>query len=154
MPVGDMTEGVPSGWTKTIRDLARELPDRMPAPEEWEWARKYERAELRKWARFPVDGDVFEVTHATPVEYLTHWNAPFTDGGSGVLPAGTRFRVMVMQDDAEPINVCADPLDRDRIEKCLIPSEVSSRDGYNGFSLSITTADLNRIYRLVSTHVP
>jgi hypothetical protein len=148
-----MSNGVPAGWKKTYLDLAREFPGRVPSPEEWEWARAYERTELRKWARFPVDGDIFEAVHDTPVEYLTHWKAPFTDGGSGVLPAGTRFRVLVMKGDAEPIRVYADPLDRDLIEKCLIPSKVSSDDKYAGFSLSITTADLNRIYRLVSAHV-
>ena len=80
---------MPAGWRKTIRDL----PDRLPAPEEWEWARTFERTELRKWARFPLDGDIFEAVHDTPVEYLTHWKAPFTGGGTGVLPAGTKFRV-------------------------------------------------------------
>ena len=148
-----MSNGVPAGWKKTIRDLGKELPDRLPAPEEWEWARTYERTELRKWARFPRDGDIFEAVQDTPVDYLTHWRAPFTGGGSGVLPAGTKFRVLVPQGDAEPVGVYASPLERDRIEKLLIPSDMSSQAKYDGFSLSITTADLNRMYRLVSTHV-
>jgi hypothetical protein len=148
-----MSDVFPSGWKKTLSELGAELPGRVPTAEEWGWARAYERAELRKWARFPLNGEVFEATQDTPVRYLTHWRAPFTDGGSGVLPAGTRFRVLVMEGDPEPIGVHADPLESERIEELLVPSSVRTEPKYAGYSLSIGTDELNRLYKLVPAHV-
>jgi hypothetical protein len=148
-----MSDVFPSGWNKTLADLGAELPGRVPTAEEWGWARAYERAELRKWARFPLNGDVFEAIQDTPVRYLTHWSAPFTDGGSGVIPAGTRFRVFVHDSDPEPIGVAAEPLERERIEQLLVPLSVRATFKYDGYSLSIGTDELNNLYRLVPAHV-
>ncbi len=53
--------------------------------------------------RFPRNGEVYEAIEDTPVRFLTHWRAPFTDGGEGVLPQGTRVRVVVFETDPEPI---------------------------------------------------
>lgn len=37
------------------------------------------------------EGDVLVAMDDVRVDYLTQWEAPFTGGGSGVLPAGTRL---------------------------------------------------------------
>jgi hypothetical protein len=141
----------PPGWTKTIADLAAELKEsrRPMGPPETEWARAYERSLLRPWARFPLDGEVYEALEDTPVGFLTHWRAPFTGGGDGILPKGTRVRVKVFDWIREPISVYADPLDGPRIESLLVSEEDRNTAKYDGFSLSIPTADLNKLFRLV-----
>lgn len=87
----------PPGWNKTLSVLIAELTEsRRPiGPPETEWARAYERSLLRPWARFPVDGEVYETLEDTPIKFLTHWRAPFTDGGEGILPKGTQVRVKI-----------------------------------------------------------
>lgn len=52
----------PPGWNKTLSDLFAESSDsRGPVgPPETEWARAYKRSLLRPWARFPLDGEVYE----------------------------------------------------------------------------------------------
>lgn len=141
----------PPGWNKTVSDLFRESQkSRGPVgPPETEWARAYERSLLRPWARFPRDGEVFEALGDTRVHYLTHWRAPFTGGGEGVLPKGTQIRVKVADWIREPISVYADPLDGPRIEQLLVSEQDRGSAKYGGFSLSIPTADLNRLFRLV-----
>jgi hypothetical protein len=141
----------PSGWSKTLTDLIAEAEkSRQPiGAAEGEWARAYERGLLRSWARFPVDGDVYEALDDTPILFLTHWRAPFTDGGRGTLPKGTRVRVKVSDWMREPLGVYAYPLDGSRIERLLVSEEDRKAAKYSGFSLSIRTADLNRLFRLV-----
>jgi hypothetical protein len=142
----------PTGWNKTIADLCAESKgSRKPiGPPETEWARAYERSLLRPWARFPLDREVYEALADTPIRFLTHWRAPFTGGGEGVLPKGTRVRVKVVDWIREPIGVYAEPLDRPRIENLLVPEDERKDAKYDGFSLSIPTADLNKLFRLVS----
>lgn len=146
-----MPDDFPAGWHKTLTELLQEAQEarRPVGPPETEWARSYERSLLRPWARFPLNGDTYEALEDTPVRYLTHWRAPFTDGGSGMLPKGTRVRVEVFDTMPEPIGVYAQPLDRDAIERLLVPETVRQTPKYGGFSLSISTADLNRRFRLI-----
>jgi hypothetical protein len=144
-----MSETFPEGWTKTVQDLVAERARTISA-EEWEWARAYERSRLRPWARFPRNGDIYEALEDMPIRYLTHWRAPFTGGGTGALRKGTRVRVEVPDGDIEPIGVYADPLERDAIERELIPASDRAHEKYSGYSLSIGTKSLNRQFRLVS----
>jgi hypothetical protein len=147
-----MTDDFPAGWHKTIDDLLAEVKElRTPVgPPETEWAVAYERSLLRPWARFPLNGDVYEAIDDTPVSFMTHWFGPFTDGGDGVLPKGTRVRVQVFDFMPEPVSVYADPLDRTVIERLLVPESIRNAHKYGGFSLSVPTADLNRRFRLIS----
>ena len=112
----------------------------------------YEREELRKWARFPRDGEVYEALEAIRVEYTVMWDAPVTSGGAGVISKGTRLRVSVVAEDPEPISVHAEPLEYKRIERELV-TEVGSTK-YSGFSLFVTTKDLNELYRLIQDELP
>jgi hypothetical protein len=141
----------PPGWTKRISDLIAESREkRRPiGPPETEWARAYERSLLRPWARFPLDGEVYEAIDDTPVNFLTHWHGPFTGGGSGILPKGRRVRVKVFDWIREPISVYADPVDGPEIERLLVPEDDRKKAKYGGFSLSIPTADLNKLFHLV-----
>jgi len=110
------------------------MEQRRPiGPPETDWARAYERSLLRKWARFPLDGDIYEALEDTLVKFLTHWAAPFTDGGSGILPKGTQIRVEVFS--PEPIGVYAQPIDREVIEDRLVKAGDRANEKYRGFSL-------------------
>jgi hypothetical protein len=141
----------PPGWNKTVSDVIAESKEsgRSIGPPETEWARAYERSLLRPWARFPLDGEVYETLDDTRVRFLTHWRAPFTGGGDGVLPRGTRIRVKVLDWIREPIGVYAEPLDGPRIESLLVSEADRTNPKYGGFSLSVSTADLNKLFRLV-----
>jgi hypothetical protein len=141
----------PPGWNKTLSDLFAESKDsrRPVGPPETEWARAYERSLLRPWARYPVDGEVYETLECAPVRFLTHWRAPFTGGGEGTLPKGTEVRVKIPDWIREPIGVYADPIDVPRIERLLVSEDDRTNAKYAGFSLSISTADLNKQFRLV-----
>jgi hypothetical protein len=138
----------PAGWNKTISDLMKD-PSRPVGPPETEWAVAYERSLLRDWARFPLDGEVYESLEDTPVRFLTHWLEPFTGGGAGVLPKGTKIRVNVFDWIREPVRVYAVPVDAPRIERLLISQADRKSAKYSGFSLSVGTADLNRVFRIV-----
>ena len=85
----------------------------------------------------------------TRIKFLTHWRAPFTGGGESTLPKGTQVRVKIPDWIREPIGVYADPIDVPRIERLLVSEDDRTNAKYGGFSLSISTADLNKQFRLV-----
>jgi hypothetical protein len=149
-----MRDEFPDGWTKTIADLTAEcdkgLRTSVGSPE-LNWARAYERSLLRPWVRFPVNHDIYEALDDTPVNFLIQWKAPFTSGGSGTLPKGSKVRVTVFEADPDPVGVYASPLEAKAVELVLVPEADRTREKYNGYILSISTADLNTKFRLVAT---
>lgn len=138
----------PQGWSKTINDLVAEK--RNLSGEEIEWARNFEREQLRSWVRFPHPGEIYELIEDAEISYLTHWSAPFTGGGKGLLRKGTQVRIAEATGDPEPISVPAYPLDKASVEVELIPEAERKADKYGGFSLSISTGELNKLFRLVT----
>jgi hypothetical protein len=148
-----MNNVVPAGWSKTIRDLLKERSLGAIRPEEFEWARSYEKAELRKWARFPKAGDRYEAISDTQVDYLISWRAPLTSGGSGVLPQGTVIQVADTILESDPISIYAEALEKEKIEAILVPRQDVRSSKYIGYYLAVYTADLNNHYRLLSTDV-
>lgn len=122
---------------------------RTISAEELEWARSYEVDQLKGWARFPKDGERFEALDNVEVDYLTHWQAPFTGGGKGTLTKGTRIRVAVDAKRPEPVGVNAYPLDKS-LEKLLVPEAERTSPKYGGFSLWIPIAQLNKEFRLIA----
>jgi hypothetical protein len=147
-----MSQDFPKGWTKTVEDLVAEKRDL--SGEEIAWARSYEREQLRSWARFPRPGEVYELCVDAQITYLIHWLAPFTGGGKGMLPKGARVRVAQVISEAEPISVGAEPLEKAQVEAVLIPESERNDEKYGGFSLSIRTAELNKLFRLVEDEKP
>jgi hypothetical protein len=143
-----MHSAPPPGWSKTIEDLIAE--NRSISGEEIEWARRFEREELKSWARFPRPGEIYELINDAEISYVTHWSAPFTGGGKGLLRGGTRVCIGDIG-EAEPIGVYADALEKLRIEAELVPEADRKADLYGGYSLSIKTAELNRLFRLVGS---
>jgi hypothetical protein len=122
----------PPEWRKTLQDLDAEK--RNLSGEEIEWARDFEREQLRAWARFPKDGEVFEALHDVKVSRIVH-SGPTARGGDTALPKGTRVRVWVPQGVAEPVGVQA----------LLAGEDPKSGDS----SLHLHVAQLNREFRLV-----
>ena len=148
-----MSDDFPAGWNKTVTDLIAESKKtgRSVGPPETEWALAYECSLLRPWARFPLDGDIYEALEDTPISFLTHWRAPFTDGGSGTLPKGTKVRVKVFDNAPNATRVYASPLDADVVERLLVSEADRTNPKYGGFSLSISIGDLNKWFSLVKT---
>lgn len=142
------TDSPPS--RKTISELVSEAQaGRWVAPWEYDRAREYERDSLRAWARFPLDGDAYQAVRDAEVHYTTYWRAPFTGGGLSTLPTGTEVRVVVDPDDPEPLVVEVTVLGRPNLEVEMVPESVRVAEKYNGFSVSIYTAVLNRDFRRV-----
>src|SRR4029078_2192779 len=125
-----MSSALPNGWSKTLDDLLAEK--RQVSGEEIEWARIYEREQLRSWARFPRAGEVYELSDDAVIAYMTHWRAAFTGGGKGLLRKGTRIRTSVHTSDPAPIGVYADPLERSLVEAALVPEKDRSGATYAG----------------------
>lgn len=138
----------PKGWSKTISDLLAE--NRNISGEEIEWARAYERDQLRTWARFPRPEEVYELLDDAEISFVTHWSAPFTGGGKGLLRKGSRVCIADPVSGPEPIGVYAEPLDKDSVESALVPEAERKAEDYAGFSLWISTAELNKLFRLVA----
>jgi len=148
--LGDMLLRMPDGWNVRLDELkpSDHGDGRLSITgEESTWARELELRELRTWARFPQKGEVYEALEETPVDFLVHWRAPMTSGGSGVVPRGTRVRI----DDTNPESVAAGalPLDYESIERRLVSEQDRESPKYGGYSLSLRTSLLNRAFRLV-----
>ncbi|MCA1819795.1 MAG: hypothetical protein LC620_07090 [Halobacteriales archaeon] len=150
--IGNVLLCMPRTWDKRLEDLkpSDHGDGRLSITgEESTWAREFEVRALRPWVRFPRDGDTYEALEDVEVNFLTHWKAPFTGGGTGVLPKGTKVRVSAMHD--EPVGVHAQPLDSPGLEAALVPADERGNSKYDGFSLSLGTEVLNRRFRLVPT---
>lgn len=137
----------PPDWNRTIDDLMAEK--RTISGEEIEWARSYERDQLRAWVRFPRNAEIYEALRDVEVNYLVHWQAPYTGGGTGTVHQGTRVRVSVGDRDPQPISVYADPLDGGELERRLVSEDERGSKKYGGFSLCIGVGELNKDFRLV-----
>ncbi|MGH9807842.1 MAG: hypothetical protein ACRD9W_11375 [Terriglobia bacterium] len=138
----------PAGWNKTLDDLYAEK--RSLSGHELSWASGYEQEQLRAWARFPKDDEVFEAVAEVEVSYITYYRAPYGGGGKGKLPAGTRVQVHVLEHQPEPTGVSARPLEEVRIEELLVPENDRRSSNYDGYDLFIKVDKLNKEFRLVS----
>lgn len=115
-------------------------------PGDWNWTSR-----LRPdWPRFstsdrldnPVrQGERVKTMADIEVTVMTHWGAPYTGGGTAVLPAGT---VVVARSDQLP-NVpgfsCI-PEDAETLERQLVREEDRRAETYGGYSLSFVLDDI------------
>jgi hypothetical protein len=142
----------PPGWNKTVEDLVAEAQRgerKSVGSPEVDWARTYARSLIPEGTRMPKKGDVYEVIADVEVTYLTHWAAPFTGGGKGVLRAGEQVRVTDHQYDPKPIVFSAQPVNRADVEQRFVPLNERSNPKYSGFSLSMKTIDLHKTLKLI-----
>lgn len=80
------------------------------------------------------DGECFELAEDLTVRFTTQWRAPFTGGGEGVLPRGTRVRV-AHEPVPEAVGFAATPLNYDEIETLLVDPDDRAGDAYDGYTL-------------------
>jgi hypothetical protein len=139
----------PPDWKKTLSDLTAE--NRSLTGQEIEWAREYEVEQLRSWARFPKNGELYEASHDVKVSYQIDWRAPYGTGGEGILPKGTQIRVACHAGIAEPIAVQAIPVDEKGIEALIIPADDRNSTKYGGYCVTIGVDQLNKDFHLVGS---
>ena|SRR5277367_8480 len=96
------------------------------------------------------DGDLYESLEDMPVDFVTHWAAPFTGGGKGTLPKGTTIRLVVIPRVTSPAGYYAHPLNKEEIELLLVPAEERSAPKYSGMSLVVLVEDLSKRFRKLS----
>jgi hypothetical protein len=95
----------------------------------------------------PRNDDLYECLLDTPVEFVTHWRAPYTGGGTGTLPKGTKVRILVDSAVYRPAAYYARPVDAETLSLVLIPHEERANPKFDGFSLVLTLDDLEKRFR-------
>lgn len=81
-------------------------------------------------------GQRYRTLQPLNIRFLTHWLAPFTDGGSGILPAG---EVFIVRFDPPP-GASAANCEAERkleVEELLVPEADRRAPKYGGYSLVI-----------------
>ena len=82
------------------------------------------------------EGQRYQTREDVPVSFLTHWAAPFTGGGKGMLNKGATFTIA-----SEPkwyaIAVQCIPDDPGSVERTLVPQDDRDSESYRGFTLFI-----------------
>ena len=81
-------------------------------------------------------GQRYQALQPIPVRFLTHWSAPFTDGGTGTLPAGEAFVISFDPPTGATAASC-DAEHSKEVEQLLVPEVDRRAPKYNGFSLVI-----------------
>jgi len=140
-------------WKKTTADLSDELRSgrrRQITAAEIELAKAYERRHMPADIRYPRAGEVYEANDDFAIQYLTSYRAPYTGGGSSVLPKGEHVRVCELS-DPEPIGVACVPINYDLLHERIIPAEERASPKYAGYHFHIETIDLNRRFRLIES---
>jgi len=97
----------------------------------------------------PRNDDLYECIEDATVPFVTHWRAPFTGGGSGTVPKGTKVRICVNPEVYRPAAYCARPADAKALEVLLVPAEDRSNPKFEGLSLVLTIEDLSKRFRLL-----
>ena len=81
-------------------------------------------------------GQKYRALEPLNVSFLTHWRAPFTDGGTGTLPAGEVFTVSFDPPNGATSATC-DAMRKEEMETLLVPEADRKAPKYGGFSLVI-----------------
>lgn len=111
-------------------------------------ARKLSKALMPKGLFYPRGGEVFEAKSDIQISYLTHFMAPYTDGGKAKLLQEERV-VIRKPSQAKPLGYYCYPINADEVENRIIPGSDRNHPSYNGFSLSIDTKSLNTDFRRI-----
>lgn len=143
----------PPEWNLTVDDLFREMKEGKRASigqQETDWARDYEVSLIPENYRFPKTGDLYEVVKALEVTFLTHWSAPYTGGGEGMLVPGDRIW-LPDQLNEKASSAYAEPVDYPELEQRFVSVSDRTDFNYSGFSIIVKTVDLNEKFKLVET---
>lgn len=94
------------------------------------------------------EGQHYRARHDIEVNALTHWEAPYTGGARGVLPAGAV--VIVAFDPPETaMAVGCDPVDARALESRFVTEVDRTHPRYAGYSLSIMREVLLRDFEAI-----
>jgi hypothetical protein len=137
----------PKNWNKTTKELFSE--ERDLSDKEIQWAIAYERDIIRGLVHFPKNGEIYEAIEDVKIDYITHWKVPMTGGDNFILKKNTKIKIVIVNDDPEPISVYADALEYEKLEKEIIPEKIRDDERYGGYSLGIDTIDLNKYFKLI-----
>lgn len=95
------------------------------------------------------EGQRYRALRDIEVNALTHWEAPFTGGAKGVLPAGAI--VVVAFDPPETATaVGCDPADARALESRFVAEADRMHPKYAGYSLSILRTTLTDAFELAA----
>lgn len=98
--------------------------------------------------RYPLNGEIYEAITDVEIYYMVHWKAPYTDGGTFTLKKGERIKVEVSDHNPQPINVYAASINKERLEREIIPDEIRTAEKYGSYSLSVESAQLNQYFSI------
>jgi len=151
--IGEPPSNRPSDWNLTISELIEEIKTgkRPTNPQELWWAREYELSLIPDGMRRPRSGDVYESLIDQNVTFLTAWHAPVTLSGEGTLQKGERIWIKDDPMDEKPIGVSALPVEREEMEKRMVPESDRDDPKYAGFYFFFKTVELNQKFKLVET---
>lgn len=142
----------PHDWNLAIDDLVEEMKaGKRRSIEELRWAREYEQSLIPEGIRFPQKGDVYESLKDQTVSYLIGWRGPFTTGGESTLLKGERVWINSNATDEKPIGTYALPIEREKLEERMVPSEDRGDPKCGGFYFFLKTVELNENFKLVET---
>ena len=107
------------------------------------------RALYPKNTRYPKEGDVYICIEDAEINYMTHWiMKAFTGGDKTIFPKDEKIKISPIK-HAKPISVYCLALDKEKIEKLLVPLTDREQYDYDGYSLSVDTLTLNKKFKLV-----
>lgn len=95
------------------------------------------------------EGQEFRALREVDVNVLTHWDAPFTGGGKGLLPAGSIVRVAYDPPETAAAVGCG-VQDSAALESRFVTEIDRTHPKYAGYSLSIDRVMLLRDFELIT----
>lgn len=141
----------PADWKKTGQDLYNEMHSGLRSfipQKELEWAADYERSLIPKKYKFPKKGYVYEALEDIDVELEIWFSAPGSGSEDAKLFKGERIWIYY-EPDGNEIEPCAHPIEYEKLEERLVPTETRDLSFYAGYSILIRTTTLNEKFRLV-----
>ncbi len=93
------------------------------------------------------EGQRYRAVRDIEVNALTHWEAPFTGGSRGILPAGAVVVVAFDPPQTATAVGCA-PIDALALESRFVPEADRAHPKYAGYSLSVPRATFGDDFEL------
>jgi hypothetical protein len=117
----------------------------------WEVERlnNYRRRLLPPDTRFPQQGDEYEALKEVKIRYQTHWRAPYTGGAKAPIKKGERIFIKWVT-GSQPLAATAIGENHEALESRMVSLEQRQAERYDGFSLQVTTRDLNSKFKLLN----
>jgi hypothetical protein len=116
---------MPPDWNLTTDELASEIEKGKRGkmnPNEWAWAKEYERNLMRQSYRFPKYGDLYQAKFEQTLSYQIDLSGvPASFQGSLNIIAGEQFWVYAEPNEEEQFGAFLIPVHYKDIEKKIVP---------------------------------